>query len=53
VPFLRALFGTAAVGAQWWLFLLACVPPIFLLEEVRKALVHRRQTLEQPGVARP
>jgi magnesium-transporting ATPase (P-type) len=42
LPLLQPLFGTAAVQATWWLYLLAFVPVIFLAEEARKALVRRR-----------
>jgi P-type Ca2+ transporter type 2C len=42
LPFLQPLFGTAAVQAKWWLYLLAFVPLIFLAEEARKAIARRR-----------
>jgi magnesium-transporting ATPase (P-type) len=42
VPALQDLFGTAPVGAGWWLGLAAFIPVIFLAEEARKAVVRRR-----------
>jgi magnesium-transporting ATPase (P-type) len=42
LPFLQPLFGTAAVQPEWWLYLLAFVPVVFLAEEARKSIVRRR-----------
>ncbi len=42
LPFLQQVFGTAAVAARWWGWLLAFVPVIFAAEETRKAIVRRR-----------
>jgi len=42
VPLLQPIFGTAAVGADWWLYLVAFVPVIFVAEEARKAIIRRR-----------
>ena len=42
VPFLQDVFRTGPVGAEWWAYLLAFVPVIFLAEEARKAIQRRR-----------
>ena len=42
LPFLQALFGTAALSWQNWLFLLACTPFLLIVDEARKALLRRR-----------
>ncbi len=42
IPFLQSLFKTGPVAAMWWLYLLAFVPVIFLVEEGRKAIMRRR-----------
>jgi magnesium-transporting ATPase (P-type) len=42
VPFLQTVFRTGPVGAEWWAYLLAFVPVIFLAEESRKAIQRRR-----------
>jgi len=55
VPFLQHIFGTAPVGLEGWLMLLAFTPIVFLVEEGRKALVRRwfgkRAKTEQPALA--
>jgi len=42
VPFLQKVFRTGPVGAEWWAYLIAFVPVIFLAEELRKAIQRRR-----------
>ena len=44
VPFLNGLFGTAPITSLEWGILILCPIPIFLLEEIRKAWLRRRQT---------
>jgi magnesium-transporting ATPase (P-type) len=51
-PFLQPAFGTAAFGAANWLFLLAWAPPLFLVDELRKAALRwkdrREKTAQSP-----
>jgi P-type Ca2+ transporter type 2C len=42
VPFLQNIFGTAAFGWQYWLFLLAWMPALLVADELRKWVVRRR-----------
>lgn len=44
IPFLNGLFGTAPITSLEWGILILCPIPIFLLEEIRKAWLRRRQT---------
>ena len=57
VPFLQHVFRTGPVGAEWWAYLIAFIPVIFLAEEARKAIQrrrHRRQEdAESERAARP
>jgi potassium/sodium efflux P-type ATPase len=41
-PFLHSTFNTAPIGLREWLFLLAWTPVIFLLDELRKLILRRR-----------
>ncbi|MBI3480204.1 MAG: cation-transporting P-type ATPase [Nitrosomonadales bacterium] len=41
-PWGNALFGTAPLGADAWLFIIAFAPGMLLLEELRKAMVRRK-----------
>jgi Ca2+-transporting ATPase len=43
MPWLQQIFGTAAFPAGNWLFLLALAPVLLLADEVRKALVRRKE----------
>lgn len=43
VPLLNRLIGTAPFAPKNWLFLLAWTPSLFLVDEVRKALLRRRE----------
>lgn len=40
-PWGNALFGTAPLGAEVWLFIIAFMPAMLLAEELRKAVVRR------------
>ena len=42
-PFLQPLFGTAAFPVENWLFLFAFSPVLLLADEVRKALLRRKE----------
>jgi P-type Ca2+ transporter type 2C len=53
VPLLQRVFGTAAIGAEWWLVLGAFVPGIFLAEEARKAVIRRRASRRATASGRP
>ncbi len=41
-PWGNALFGTAPIGAEVWLYIALFMPGMLLFEELRKALVRRR-----------
>lgn len=43
VPFLQAIFDTAPIGLVEWGFVFAWTPVIFLLDELRKALLRRQR----------
>jgi magnesium-transporting ATPase (P-type) len=43
VPFFQHLFGTAGFAPVNWLFLFAWTPSLLLADEVRKALLRRRE----------
>jgi len=43
VPFLQPVFNTATIGLGEWAYLFAWTPVIFLLDEVRKAILRRRE----------
>lgn len=40
-PWGNALFGTAPLGVEVWLFIIAFMPVMLLAEELRKAVVRR------------
>jgi P-type Ca2+ transporter type 2C len=43
VPFLQPVFNTAPIGPREWVYLFAWTPVIFLLDELRKAILRRRE----------
>jgi potassium/sodium efflux P-type ATPase len=43
VPFLQSVFNTAPLGLVEWAFVLAWIPIIFLVDELRKALLRLRE----------
>jgi magnesium-transporting ATPase (P-type) len=43
VPFLQPIFNTAPIGLREWVYLFAWTPVIFLLDELRKAILRRRE----------
>jgi len=47
-PWGNALFGTAPLGVEVWLFIIAFMPAMLLAEELRKAVV-RRMANNKPG----
>jgi len=42
VPFMQKIFNTAPIGLVGWVFVFAWTPVIFLLDEVRKAILRYR-----------
>jgi Ca2+-transporting ATPase len=54
LPPLQWIFGTAAFPAVNWVFLVACMPLLLVVDEVRKALARRRTrgTRGSPPIAR-
>ena len=48
LPFLQSLFNTAPIGVREWAFVFAWTPVIFLVDELRKALLRRRT--KQPHI---
>jgi len=42
-PFLHTLFNTAPLGLREWAYLFAWTPVIFLLDELRKAILRWRE----------
>jgi magnesium-transporting ATPase (P-type) len=42
-PFLQPIFNTAPIGLREWAYLFAWTPVIFLLDELRKAILRRRE----------
>ncbi len=40
-PWGNALFGTAPIGAEVWLYIIAFMPAMLLIEELRKRVVRR------------
>jgi magnesium-transporting ATPase (P-type) len=42
-PFLHSIFNTAPIGLREWIYLFAWTPVIFLLDELRKAILRRRE----------
>jgi magnesium-transporting ATPase (P-type) len=42
-PWGNVLFGTAPLGAEAWLFIVLFMPGMLLLEELRKAVVRRKE----------
>jgi len=42
-PFLQPIFNTAPIGLREWAYLFAWTPVIFLLDELRKAFLRRRE----------
>ena len=43
VPFLQKAFNTAPLGLVEWAFVLAWIPIIFLVDELRKVLLRWRE----------
>jgi magnesium-transporting ATPase (P-type) len=43
VPFLQPAFNTAPIGLREWAYLFAWTPVIFLLDELRKAILRQRE----------
>jgi magnesium-transporting ATPase (P-type) len=43
VPFMQPIFNTAPIGPREWIYLFAWTPVIFLLDELRKAILRRRE----------
>jgi magnesium-transporting ATPase (P-type) len=43
-PFLQRLFNTAPIGIREWAFVFAWTPVLFLADELRKALLRRKNT---------
>jgi hypothetical protein len=41
-PFLHEVFNTAPLALEHWLYVFAWTPVIFLLDELRKAILRRR-----------
>ena len=48
-PCLQPIFNTAPIGLREWVFLFAWAPMIFLLDEVRKAILRRRESKASPN----
>jgi potassium/sodium efflux P-type ATPase len=44
VPFMQPIFNTAPIGPREWIYLFAWAPVIFLLDELRKAMVRWRES---------
>jgi magnesium-transporting ATPase (P-type) len=44
VPFMQPIFNTGPIGPREWLYLFAWTPVIFLLDEVRKVILRRRES---------
>jgi magnesium-transporting ATPase (P-type) len=42
-PFLHSIFNTAPIGLREWVYLFAWTPVIFLLDELRKAILRWRE----------
>jgi magnesium-transporting ATPase (P-type) len=42
-PFLQPIFNTAPIGLREWAYLFAWTPAIFFLDEIRKAIIRRRE----------
>jgi magnesium-transporting ATPase (P-type) len=42
-PFLHSIFNTAPIGLREWIYLFAWTPVIFLLDELRKVILRRRE----------
>ena len=42
-PWGNALFGTAPLDAEVWLFIILFMPGMLLLEELRKAMVRKHR----------
>jgi Ca2+-transporting ATPase len=43
VPFIQPVFNTAPIGLREWTYLFAWTPVIFLLDELRKAILRQRE----------
>ena len=43
VPFMQSIFNTAPIGLREWVYLFAWTPVIFLLDELRKAILRWRE----------
>jgi calcium-translocating P-type ATPase len=48
-PWGNALFGTAPIGIEVWLYIMLFMPGMLLLEELRKALVRKMRRSNAPG----
>jgi hypothetical protein len=42
-PFLHNVFNTAPLGLEHWAYVFAWTPVIFLLDELRKAILRRKE----------
>ncbi|MFZ0531048.1 MAG: cation-transporting P-type ATPase, partial [Propionicimonas sp.] len=49
LPFLQAIFGTAAIGPWDWVYLILLPLPMVLLDELRKTLARRRAATKRKG----
>ena len=54
VPFIQPIFNTAPLGLREWIYLFTWTPVIFLLDELRKAILRQRErktslNVEQQG----
>ena len=49
VPFLQNLIGVAAFPLEYWLFLFAWTPSLVVVDEIRKALLRRRERRTRGG----
>jgi magnesium-transporting ATPase (P-type) len=45
VPFMQPIFNTAPIGPREWAYLFAWTPVIFFLDELRKAILRRRESM--------
>jgi magnesium-transporting ATPase (P-type) len=50
VPFMQPIFDTGPIGLREWVYLLAWTPVIFLLDEVRKAILRWRESKASSNV---
>lgn len=45
-PFLQTVFNTANLGWVEWAFLLACIPLVLFIDEIRKLMIRRRKVMD-------